>query len=142
MVVIIYGPMEWFNIIATCFTFTINRAFTNACLQDIGALYTGCFLPSTLLESHMLPIYLNFLQCTWYNIHVVLHTDNTFIVATINKGSCSLPLTMQWLQFLFWLSVNNHFTLTAFYIPNTPNSLANAFFRAQFDIVMQLLPQY
>ena len=47
----------------------------------------------------------------WKNKHVVVYSDNSAIVAMINKGSSKNSTAMSWLRCLFWKSQDNNWLI-------------------------------
>ena len=65
----------------------------------------------------------------WCNQHVIIYSDSTTAVGTINKGTCRNPIAMHYLRELFWLSAIYNFRITASHIPGIENAIADAISR-------------
>ena len=57
----------------------------------------------------------------WQNQHVVCFSDNSQVVAMLNRGVSTNALSMQLLRELFWLSATNNFHITGRHIPGVDN---------------------
>ena len=62
----------------------------------------------------------------WRNKRVIIHSDNTVTVASLNKGTSRNYTIMKCLRCLFWLSAAYNFHLTARFIPGVFNLAADA----------------
>ncbi|MEW8548538.1 MAG: reverse transcriptase domain-containing protein [Candidatus Thiodiazotropha sp.] len=62
----------------------------------------------------------------WQNKRVIIYSDNSVTVASINKGTSRNSVVMRCLRNLFWLSATNNFHLTARYIPGIQNVAADS----------------
>ena len=78
----------------------------------------------------------------WVNKHIVLHSDNTVTVASINKGSSRNKMVMQCLRRLFWLSATHNFHLTARFLPGCRNVVADCASRLHSKGYLQTLLPY
>ena len=61
----------------------------------------------------------------WTNKRVLVMSDNSMIVAGVNRGSSRSPVIMKYLRYMFWLSAVYNFRLTAMHIPGADNVLAD-----------------
>jgi hypothetical protein len=61
----------------------------------------------------------------WGGTHVLVHSDNSSTVASINKSSSRSPQMMAILHELFWCSVFHGFKLTAAYLPGKQNVMSD-----------------
>lgn len=62
----------------------------------------------------------------WQNKRVILYSDNSVTVASVNKGTSHNSVVMRCLRNLFWLSASYNFHLTARYIPGVQNVAADS----------------
>ena len=62
----------------------------------------------------------------WQNKRVLIYSDNSVTVASINKGSSKNATIMKGLRYLFWLSTIFNFHLTACFVPGILNTLADS----------------
>lgn len=74
-----------------------------------------------ILELVPILIAARYFGSNWVNTHIVCFSDNTQVVAAINKGVCLNKVSMSILRELFWLSVKFNFHLTARYLPGRLN---------------------
>ena len=65
----------------------------------------------------------------WANSKLVLHSDNTTAVCTINRMSSKNPVVMEGLRELFWLSAKHNFQIHAVYLPGILNQMADCISR-------------
>lgn len=62
----------------------------------------------------------------WRNKHIIIYSDNSVTVASLNKGTSRNPVVMQCLRKLFWLSAYHNFHLTSRHIPGARNIAADS----------------
>ena len=62
----------------------------------------------------------------WKNKRVVIHSDNSVTVASLNKCTSRNDIIMKCLRSLFWLSATYNFHLTSRYIPGIFNIAADS----------------
>lgn len=62
----------------------------------------------------------------WRNKHVIIYSDNTTTVASLNKGSSRNSIIMKCLRRLFWLSATFNFHLTSRHIAGIRNIAADS----------------
>lgn len=62
----------------------------------------------------------------WTNKRIIIYSDNTVTVASINKGTSGNFHIMKCLRSLFWLSAMFNFHLTAKYLPGALNIAADS----------------
>ena len=67
------------------------------------------------------------------NHTIVIHTDNTYTAAIINKCSCRNVSVMHLLRSMFWLSAKYNFVVKAKNIPGSTNVVADAISRLHED---------
>ena len=86
-------------------------------------------------DQELLSIYLAALMWApeWRDHHVIVASDNTTAVASINKGSSKSPVIMRMLRDLFWISAKFNFHLIAEFIPGLQNTLADAASRLKLE---------
>ena len=83
----------------------------------------------------------------WCNKHVIIQSDNTTAVSIINKGTTGNLIIMRYLRELLWLSAAYNFRITATYLPDCMNNIADAISRMHepyclFKTLGYLLPFY
>jgi hypothetical protein len=61
----------------------------------------------------------------WTGQHVLVHSDNSSTVASINKSTSRSPGMMSVLRELFWCSVYYGFKITAAYLPGKLNVMSD-----------------
>ncbi|MCG8046809.1 MAG: reverse transcriptase domain-containing protein [Candidatus Thiodiazotropha endolucinida] len=62
----------------------------------------------------------------WQNKHIIIYSDNTTTVASLNKGTSHNSVVMKCLRRLFWLSAFHNFHLTSRYIQGVRNTAADS----------------
>ena len=65
----------------------------------------------------------------WRNKRICIQSDNTFTVASINRGTSRNPFIMWCLRILFWLSATYNFHITARHIRGYSNMVADGISR-------------
>ena len=78
----------------------------------------------------MVPVWmaLNRYASVWSNLHVVLYTDNTQVLCSLNKGTSSNPgcMTMSLLRHIFCICAYYNVHITARHISGDKNLFADA----------------
>ena len=64
---------------------------------------------------------LNRFQLSWKNQHVLIYTDNTQVVAPVNRGISQSENSMDLLRGIFWNCAKNNIYLTARHVPGIEN---------------------
>ncbi|MEW8546115.1 MAG: hypothetical protein AB2693_21555 [Candidatus Thiodiazotropha sp.] len=62
----------------------------------------------------------------WKNKRIIIHSDNSVTVASVNKGTSKNKVIMQCLRHLFWLSASFNFHLSCRYLPGIYNVAADS----------------
>ena len=62
---------------------------------------------------------------SWGGAHIMVRSDNSATVASINKGTSRSPELLSLIQEIFWLSVQYSFRVSATFIPGINNTLAD-----------------
>ena len=62
----------------------------------------------------------------WQNKHIIIYSDNSVTVSSLNKGTSRNPVVMQCLRKLFWLSAYHNFHLTSWHIAGAQNIAADS----------------
>ncbi|MEW8562682.1 MAG: reverse transcriptase domain-containing protein [Candidatus Thiodiazotropha sp.] len=62
----------------------------------------------------------------WRNKHIIIYSDNSATVASLNKGSSRNTVVMKCLRRLFWLSAFHNFHLTSRFIQGIRNVAADS----------------
>ena len=62
----------------------------------------------------------------WAARNVVMITDNTTVVHTLNSGSSKNSLIMNWLYNMFWLAVKFNFDISSVYIKSADNTVCDS----------------
>lgn len=78
----------------------------------------------------------------WTNKKVIIYSDNTVTVASLNKGTSRNREIMKCLRSLFWLSAKFNFHLTAKFLPGTQNILADSASRLHLPGYHKILMPY
>ena len=118
----------------------IECAFTDACNEAAGGSFgTDWFysnwerdLPSAsslhINEKEVLAVVIAAHRWAplWQNKRVILYSDNSVTVASLNKGTSRNLLVMKCIRFLFWLSAAYNFHLTCRHIPGIRNVAADS----------------
>ena len=78
----------------------------------------------------------------WKNQRIIIYSDNTVTVASINKGSSPNHHIMKCLHSLFWLSSLFNFHLTAKHLPGVKNIAADSASRLTIPGHLQTLLIY
>ncbi len=118
----------------------IDCVFTDACNDAAGGSYGsdwfycnwGIDSPQAhslhINEKEVLAVVLaaNRWAPLWTNKRVVIYSDNSVTVASINKGTSRNAIVMQCLREFFWLSATYNFHLTARHIPGVQNFVADS----------------
>lgn len=75
----------------------------------------------------LIPVWLCLIRCAhqWRDLHVVCHTDNSSVMAMINKGFSSNNLCMAILRDIFWRCAVYNIHITARHIPGSDNIVAD-----------------
>ena len=73
------------------------------------------------------------------NKHVIIYSDNTVTVASLNKGTSRNPMVMKCLRHLFWLSASYNFHLTSRHIPGIKNIAADSASRVHLPGYLETL---
>lgn len=126
---------------------TSVRLSTDASGVACGAAFDSHFIIRThcattklwhINDTELLSVYLAAIKWApqWRNKHVVVTSDNTTAVASINKGTSKSLAIMRMLRDLFWISVTFNFHLTAEFIPGVDNIIADAASRLDFDLLL------
>ncbi len=91
-------------------------------------------------ETELLSVYLAALKWRhqWRNKRVIVASDNTTVVASINKGTSKSAMIMRMLRDLFWISASFNFHLTAKFIEGRLNTVADAASRCNFGPLLDL----
>ena len=110
--------------------FYVNWATNYPCLANVHINLQETFTVLLALER-----WKDQLRDKW----IIVRTDNTTTLSTINKGTSSNQLVMQWLRKLFWLSVTYNFRVTSRYIPTATNTLDDAISRIHDPAHCELL---
>lgn len=63
---------------------------------------------------------------SWCNKRIIIYSDNSVTVSSINKGSSRNGAIMKCLRSLFWLSATFNFHLTARFVPGILNTVADS----------------
>ena len=116
---------------------------TDACYEAAGAFFSGDWRYLNFpMESQILAdLHINHKEVLavvmaaenwsslWANKQVIIHSDNQTAVTIINKGTTRNPIVMFYLRRLFWYSAIFNFRITAKYIPDNENTIADAISR-------------
>lgn len=78
----------------------------------------------------------------WRNLHVVCYTDNTSVLAMLNKGCGSKDQCMVLLRDIFWYCANYNMHLTARHISGIENVIADRLSRIAFTDDMSVINQF
>lgn len=62
----------------------------------------------------------------WRNKRIIIHSDNSVTVASVNKGTSKNKVIMQCLRHLFWLSASFNFHLSCKFLPGIYNVAAGS----------------
>lgn len=65
----------------------------------------------------------------WTNMHVLCYSDNSQVVAMINKGTSRSSVAMAFIRSIFWSAAVNNFYLTARHVRGVDNKVADALSR-------------
>lgn len=68
-------------------------------------------------------------EAEWSNQHVVCYSDNSQVVAMINKGTSSSPVAMNLIRAIFWSSAIHNYHLTARHVRGVDNAVADSLSR-------------
>ncbi|MES9879857.1 MAG: reverse transcriptase domain-containing protein [Sedimenticola sp.] len=79
---------------------------------------------------------------SWGNKKIIIYSDNSVTVASINKGTSRNATVMQCLREFFWLSAKHNFHLTAKHIPGVQNFVADSASRLHSPGHLQRLAPY
>jgi hypothetical protein len=66
---------------------------------------------------------------TWTGCHILVRSNNTATVATVNKGTSRSSALLAIIYELFWLSMTYSFKLSAAFVPGRSNVLADCLSR-------------
>ena len=69
----------------------------------------------------------------WSDRHIVLYSDNTQVVAMINKGTSANVHCMSYIRHMFWICAKNNIHITARHIPGESNFLPDLLSRVYFS---------
>ena len=78
----------------------------------------------------------------WRNKQVVVHSDNTVTVASLNKCTSRNKVIMKCLRSLFWLSAMYNFHLTSHFIPGVFNLAADSASRLHLPGYLEILQPF
>ena len=78
----------------------------------------------------------------WQHKKVIIYSDNSVTVASINKGTARNKTIMRGLRSLFWLSAIFNFHLVARFIPGISNTVADSASRVHAQGFMERLLPY
>ena len=78
----------------------------------------------------------------WRNKRVIIYSDNSVTVASINKASSRKATIMRSLRYLFWLSAAFNFHLTARFSPGIFNTVADSASRLHTSGFLEVLLPY
>lgn len=78
----------------------------------------------------------------WRNKQVVVHSDNTVTVASLNKCTSRNKVIMKCLRSLFWLSATYNFHLTSHFIPGVFNLAADSASRLHLPGYLDILQPF
>ena len=65
----------------------------------------------------------------WDDYKVILHTDNTQVLHTLNSGRSANRVCMGWVRKVFWVAVKQNFYYSSVYIPSRYNVICDALSR-------------
>ena len=69
----------------------------------------------------------------WGDHRVILHTDNTQVLHTLNSGRSVNKVCMTWVRKVFWVAVTQNFEYYSVYIPSRFNVICDALSRWHED---------
>ena len=86
---------------------------------------------SNINHLELIPIYLALKRFApqWRNQHVICYSDNTQVIAAINKGVSVNEANMELLRGIFWLCATNNTYVTACHVPGVCNVLPDSLSR-------------
>ena len=125
-----------------------HQFLTDACLMGGGAAFgSDWFYVSWEVDMpEISKSHINVLELTtvlvaaerwgpqWYGKHIVVRSDNSATVASINKGTSRSVDLLGLVQKLFWLSIKYSFKLTASFLPGKLNILSDRISRMHAPI--------
>lgn len=102
--------------------------WVNVHLQDKGSC-------DNINVLELIPVWLSLVRCaaTWRDLHVVCLTDNSSVMAMINKGCSTNEMCMILLRDIFWRCAINNVHLTARHISGNLNVVADSLSRVKFN---------
>ena len=111
---------------AGCFNALNNPSFIE-CLDQSHEHWVNMDPPvgESINYLELIPVYQALIRYAliWQNQHVLLFSDNTQVVAMINKGISDSKASMALLRDMFWICASNNIYLTARHIPGELNVL-------------------
>ena len=75
----------------------------------------------------------------WCNKHIIIYSDNSCTVASLNKGTSRNAIVMKCLRGLFWLSAKYNFHLTSKFIRGIRNVAADSASRLHLPGYLEIL---
>lgn len=118
----------------------ITCAFTDACSDAAGACFGTDWLYFNWLcdwpevssfhinEKEVIAVTLAAQRWAplWRNRRIIVHSDNSVTVASVNKGTSKNKVIMKCLRHLFWLSASFNFHLSCKFLPGILNVAADS----------------
>ena len=74
------------------------------------------------------------------NSCVMVRSDNSGVVASLNAQSSRSPLAMRWLRHLFLIAMRHNILLRALHVPGVRNTAPDALSRARPQVFRSLRP--
>ena len=92
----------------------------------------------------LVPVYEALRRCVhqWSDQHVVVFTDNTQVVAMVNRGISDNKDCMELLRSIFWIVATHNIYITARHIPGVDNVLPDLLSRIAFSNELSAICDY